>query len=297
MSAQDREPLARPTARAHTDAGQSTPRAPEPTPAADTPPTPVRRRVDDICFVASAAPLAQQALVELCQLHRSVGPEEADVIVALGGDGFMLETMHRYLRTGKPFFGMNRGNVGFLMNEFRTEGLFDRVMRAERATLYPLAMTARSENGTTVEALAINEVSLLRQSRQAATIRISVNNVVRLPELVCDGLMLATPAGSTAYNLSANGPIVPLRAPLLALTPVSPFRPRGWRGALLPSNVEVRLEVLERWKRPVSAVADQVEVRNVVDVDIREDPSMGIELLSDPHRDFHERILVEQFSS
>jgi len=257
----------------------------------------VRRRVDNICLVASSAPVAQQALVELRQLLGSVDPHDADVIVALGGDGFMLETMHRFLRVGRPFFGMNRGNVGFLMNEFRTERLIERLRTAERATLYPLAMTARSEDGTTVEALAINEVSLLRQSRQAATLRISVNSVVRLPELVCDGLLLATPAGSTAYNLSANGPIVPLRAPLLALTPVSPFRPRGWRGALLPSNVEIGLEVLERWKRPVSAVADQVEVRNVVDVDIREDTSSGIELLSDPHRDFHERILVEQFTS
>jgi NAD+ kinase len=246
--------------------------------------------------VASAAPHAQEALVRLRERYGSVDPAEADVIVALGGDGFVLETLHRFLATTIPIYGMNRGSVGFLLNDYMEDGLFERLATARQATLHPLRMVAHSDDGATLEALAINEVSLLRQTRQAAKVRISVNDVVRLPELSCDGVMVATPAGSTAYNLSAHGPIIPLGSALLALTPVSAFRPRRWRGALLASTACIRFDILERWKRPVSAVADDAEVRNVVDVEIQEDTAIELSVLFDAQHDLQERVLLEQFA-
>lgn len=254
------------------------------------------RRVDKLCFVASSAPHAREALARLGERYDSVDPDEADVIVALGGDGFMLEALHRFLTTKVPIYGMNRGSVGFLLNGYVEDGLFERVRTAQQATLHPLRMIAHSDDGATLEALAINEVSLLRQTRQAAKVRISVNDVVRLPELSCDGVMVATPAGSTAYNLSAHGPIIPLGSALLALTPVSAFRPRRWRGALLGSTARIRFDILERWKRPVSAVADDAEVRNVVDVEIKEDTDIELGVLFDAQHDLQERVLLEQFS-
>lgn len=254
------------------------------------------RRLDRLSFVASAAPHAREALARLQGRYASVDPSDADVIVALGGDGFVLETMHRFLASKVPIYGMNRGSVGFLLNDYAEDGLPERVAGAQQATLHPLRMVAHSDDGSTLEALAINEVSLLRQTRQAAKIRISVNDVVRLPELVCDGVMVATPAGSTAYNLSAHGPIIPLGSALLALTPVSAFRPRRWRGALLASSARIRFDILERWKRPVSAVADDAEVRNVVDVEIQEDTGIELSVLFDAQHDLQERVLLEQFA-
>lgn len=263
---------------------------------APAPPVAPTRHVSKVCMVASGSPAAQEALGRLRPLYGSVDPGEADVIIALGGDGFVLETMHRFLTAKLPIFGMNRGSVGFLLNEYREEGLFERVATAQPAVLHPLRMVAHSEDGSTLEALAINEVSLLRQTRQAAKIRVSVNGVVRLPELACDGVLVATPAGSTAYNLSAHGPIIPLGAALLALTPVSAFRPRRWRGALLPSTASIRFDILERWKRPVSAVADDTEVRNVIDVEVTEDTGTELRVLFDAQHDLQERVLLEQFA-
>lgn len=263
---------------------------------APAPPVAAVREVSKVCMVASGSPAAQEALGRLRPLYGSVDPAEADVIVALGGDGFVLETMHRFLTSKLPIFGMNRGSVGFLLNEYREEGLFERVAMAQPAVLHPLRMVAHCEDGSTLEALAINEVSLLRQTRQAAKIRVSVNGVVRLPELACDGVLVATPAGSTAYNLSAHGPIIPLGAALLALTPVSAFRPRRWRGALLPSTASIRFDILERWKRPVSAVADDTEVRNVIDVEVTEDTGTELRVLFDAQHDLQERVLLEQFT-
>lgn len=253
--------------------------------------------MEALCFVASDSPEAQQALERLRARYGSVDPDRAEVVVALGGDGLMLHTMHRFLLSGLPIYGMNQGTIGFLMNEYREDGLLERIAEAESTRLYPLRMAATTEEGGRVDALAINEVSLLRQSRQAAKLRIVIDGVERLPELMSDGVLLATPAGSTAYNLSAHGPIIPLGADLLALTPVSAFRPRRWRGALLPSRATVRIEVLERWKRPVIAVADNAEVRGVVDVEVREDRDVALDLLFDPHHNLDERVLREQFSS
>ena len=256
---------------------------------------PIRRQVRQISFVASRAPSAQVALAELEAVHQGVDPLEADVIVALGGDGFMLEVMHRFIGANVAIFGMNRGSVGFLMNEYRVEDLLHRLCVAQRARLHPLRMRARDGVGRITEGLAMNEVSLLRETRQAAKIRISVNGTVRLSELICDGALVATPSGSTAYNLSANGPIIPLRSSLLALTPVSAFRPRRWRGALIPSTSWLRFEALEPEKRPISAVADDLEVRDVVDVEVWEDRSVELRLLYDAGHDLDERILREQF--
>jgi NAD+ kinase len=218
------------------------------------------------------------------------------VVVALGGDGFMLETIHRVLNLDVPVYGMNCGSVGFLMNTFSEDDLPTRLTNAQEAVLYPLRMHAVSADGKQSEALAFNEVSLLRQLRQTSKIRVTVDGRVRLPELMCDGILISTPAGSTAYNLSAHGTIVPLSANLLPLTPISAFRPRRWRGALLPSTAEVRFDVLEAEKRPTAAVADFTEVRDVISVAVKEDRSTSITVLFDPDRVLSERIIAEQFT-
>jgi NAD+ kinase len=241
-----------------------------------------------------AAPDAAQALENLRARYRDVGPDQADVIVALGGDGFMLQTLHSFLGKNKPIYGMNLGSVGFLMNEYRENDLEQRLAAAESARIHPLRMTAISPAGTT-ERLAFNEVSLLRQTRQAAKIRIMVDERERIGELICDGVLVSTPAGSTAYNLSAHGPILPIDAALLALTPISAFRPRRWHGALLPHRARVRFEILESAKRPVSAVADDFEIRHVSRVDVAEDRSIAMTMLYDAGHSLDERILAEQF--
>ncbi len=235
------------------------------------------------------------ALERISRRYPTVPPERAEIIVALGGDGFMLETLHRYMDRGVPIFGMNRGSVGFLMNTFSEDGLMERVAAAEPIGLNPLRMTATDVNGKSHEALAINEVSVLRQSRLAAKLKIRIDEVVRMPEMICDGVLLATPAGSTAYNVSLDGPILPLGAHVLALTPISVFRPRQWRGAILPHEVAVTIHVLSPHIRPVSAVADYTEVRDVVRVDIREDRGVVLTLLFDPEHNLEERIIKEQF--
>lgn len=252
-------------------------------------------RFQKIAFIASPTPDAREAADTLMRRYDNVPPEEADVVVALGGDGLMLQTLHRFMGTAKPIYGMNRGSVGFLMNEFRERGLTKKLEAAQRSVVHPLSMRAIDQSGSEVHAMAINEVSLLRRSYQAAKLKISVDGQVRLPELVADGVLLATPAGSTAYNLSANGPILPLDAPLLALTPISAFRPRRWRGALLPDHARVTIEVLEPEKRPVSAVADHTQIENVVSVSIEIDRSVDLVMLHDPGHSLDERILREQF--
>jgi NAD+ kinase len=246
-------------------------------------------------FVAAEAEDAQAAARHLSALYGQSRPEEADVIVALGGDGFMLQTMRENIGTGRRIYGMNRGTVGFLMNEYSEDRLPDRIAAATAETIRPLEMNAVTEDGSKVSAIAINEVALFRQSAQAAKLRITIDGNARLEELVCDGVMVATPAGSTAYNLSAHGPIIPLDAPLLALTPVSPFRPRRWRGALLSNKSQVRFYILEPEKRPVNAVADHVEVRSVVSVDVRESQTRTVTILFDASHSWNERILAEQF--
>ncbi|CAK0757659.1 NAD kinase [Azospirillaceae bacterium] len=253
-----------------------------------------------LSFVATQTEPARAALVRLVHRYGQCSPSRADVIVALGGDGFLLETLHRTLdddpqRPPIPVYGMNRGSVGFLLNRFSEDELFIRIMHAQPVVLHPLRMRASANNGEKHEALAINEVSLLRETRQTAKLRLSIDGVVRLPELICDGALVATPAGSTAYNFSAYGPILPLGANILALTPISAFRPRRWRGALLPHAARINFEVLESAKRPVSAVADSVEVRDVAHVSVEEDRSVGLTLLYDPEFNLEERILKEQF--
>lgn len=252
-------------------------------------------RFTAISFVASDTAEAQAARAKLVERYGDADPADAEVIVALGGDGLMLQTLHRFMGTAKPIYGMNRGSVGFLMNEFRERGLRQKLEAAHRSVVHPLAMTAVDCNGKRVEARAINEVSLFRRSYQAAKLRLSVDGQVRLSELVADGVLLATPAGSTAYNLSANGPILPLDAPLLALTPLSPFRPRRWRGALLPDHARVTIAVMEAEKRPVSAVADHTQIDNVISVQIAIDRSLDLVMLHDPGHSLDERILREQF--
>lgn len=232
----------------------------------------------------------------LTSRYENVPSEYADVIIALGGDGMMLQTLHRFMSTGKPTFGMNRGSVGFLMNEFHVDNLPERLAKAEVTMIRPLAMTATDGDGKIHFARAINEVSLLRQSHQAAKFAIGIDGRSRLDELVCDGLIVATPAGSTAYNLSAHGPILPINAQLLALTPISAFRPRRWRGALLPSHVTVSIHCLERDKRPVAAAADNVEIRSVAEVTVREDHAASCAIMFDPDHSWDERILTEQFT-
>jgi NAD+ kinase len=256
---------------------------------------PARGPFTRIAFAAAPTPLAAGARERLVARYGDCPMDQAEVIVCLGGDGFMLETLHRTRGRAVPVYGMNCGSVGFLMNEYNEDDLPGRLARAQAATLYPLRMHAVTMTGRVEEALALNEVSLLRQLRQAAKIRITIDGRVRLPELICDGVLVSTPAGSTAYNLSAHGPIVPLSANLLPLTPISAFRPRRWRGALLPSTAEVLFEVLEADKRPVAAVADFTEVRDVVSVAVSEDRTISVCVLFDPDQALSERIIAEQF--
>jgi len=252
-------------------------------------------RYGRIAFVASDAPAAQRARTRLARRYGDARPETADVVVALGGDGFMLATLQRFMNSGKPIYGMHRGTVGFLMNEFHEQGLAERLATAHVTVIHPLVMRARDAAGRIHRHRAINEVSLFRQTNQAAQLRVLVDGKERLSGLMADGLLLSTPAGSTAYNLSVQGPIIPIGAPLLALTPISPFRPRRWRGALLPDRAKVTIEVLEAAKRPVAAVADHDEVRSVRSVEISMDRDTDMHLLFDPHHSLDERILREQF--
>lgn len=248
-----------------------------------------------IHFFPAETPTAQSAYQELSGRYGEVSAAQADVIVALGGDGAMLHALHEGMAHGKPVFGMNRGSVGFLMNPYRVEGVVERLKAAQDVALTPLRMDVVTAQGGVSSALAINEVSLLRQTRQAAKLRISVDGVVRLEEMACDGLIVATPAGSTAYNMSASGPIIPLSAGLLALTPLSVFRPRRWRGALLPRSSRIRVEVESPASRSVSAVADFTEVRDVARVEVWEDPVVKARVLFDPEMNLDERVIKEQF--
>lgn len=250
---------------------------------------------EKLAFVASDTDEAHQALASLSARYGNVPPAEADVIVALGGDGLMLQTLHAHMGSGKPIYGMNRGSVGFLMNEYRDDNLLERLTTSDITTIRPLEMTATAGGGLSRKALAINEVSLLRQTSQAARLRISVDGRTRLEELICDGILVATPAGSTAYNLSAHGPILPISAQLLALTPISAFRPRRWRGALLPSWATVDIEILDAAKRPVSASADHREIRDVTHVSVRESTETEGLIMFDSDHGWDERILAEMF--
>ncbi len=252
-------------------------------------------RFKRIAFVASDTPAAQKARRQLVSRYGDALPETADVIVALGGDGLMLATLQRFMNSGKPIYGMHRGTVGFIMNEFSEQDLTERLAAAHVTVIHPLLMRARDAAGRVHRHHAINEVSLFRQSYQAARLRILVDGEERLAELVADGVLLATPAGSTAYNLSVQGPIIPIGAPLLALTPISPFRPRRWRGALLPDRARITVEVREAEKRPVAAVADHDEVRSVRSVEISLDHKIAMHMLFDPGHSLDERILREQF--
>jgi len=252
-------------------------------------------RFEKICFVASETNEAKDAFKALTKRYGNVTPEEADAIVALGGDGLMLQTMHDHLHSRIPIYGMNRGSVGFLLNVYTENRLKYLLEAADITVIYALRMTVRDVNSATREVLAINEVSLFRQIYQAAKLKIGVDGTTRLEELICDGVLVATPAGSTAYNLSAHGPILPITAPLLALTPISPFRPRRWRGALLPNEAKVLIEVLEPNKRPVSAVADHTEFRDVVAVEVGEASGIDLFMMFDPGHTLAERILAEQF--
>ncbi len=248
-----------------------------------------------IAFIASESDEAQEALKILTARYGDAPFEEADVVVALGGDGLMLQALHRFASRGIAIYGMNRGSVGFLMNEYSADDLVERLDRAVVTKVHPLRMKAIDMTGATREALAFNEVSMLRQTYQAAKLRVSIDSTVRLEELICDGILLSTPAGSTAYNLSAHGPILPIGSPLLALTPISAFRPRRWRGAILPQEAIVQIEVLEADKRPVSAVADHQEFRNVLDVHIAQDRTISVDMLFDEGHSLEERVLSEQF--
>ena len=252
-------------------------------------------RYNRIAFVASAGAEAQQALAQLTQLYGNQKPAEADVVVALGGDGLMLQTLHQHMHTGKPIYGMHRGTVGFLMNEFSIGELHSRLAAAKDTVIHPLLMRATDVHGVVHLHHAINEVALFRQTHQAARLRILIDERERMPELIADGILVATPAGSTAYNLSAQGPIIPINAALLALTPISPFRPRRWRGALLPNTAHVVIEVLESDKRPVAAVADHDEARDVRRVEVLSDRTISMRMLFDPGHSLEERILREQF--
>jgi NAD+ kinase len=248
-----------------------------------------------IAILASEAPESREAAAALRARYGEAPLAEADVVVALGGDGLMLQALRETMSTGKPVYGMNRGSVGFLMNEFRPGELMERLESAKTETIHPLAMTVKTAHGGVLSARAINEVSLLRQSYQAAKLRITIDGQVRLEELIADGVLLATPAGSTAYNLSAHGPILPIDAPLLALTPLSPFRPRRWRGALLPDRVRVVIDVLEAEKRPVNAAADHIEFKSALGVEIEQDRKVACLIMFDRDHSWHERILAEQF--
>ena len=248
-----------------------------------------------IAFTASPVPAAQEALAALVAAHGQVDPASADVVVALGGDGFMLQTLHATEGLDLPVYGMNCGTIGFLMNSFSLDGLPDRLAAAEETVINPLAMRAETRDGRTMSALAINEVSLLRAGPQAAKLRISIDGRVRLAELVCDGALVATPAGSTAYNYSAHGPILPIASDVLALTAMAAFRPRRWRGALLPKRAVVRFDVLEPDKRPVMADADSRSVSDVLSVEIRSEPGVRHRILFDPGHGLDERLINEQF--
>jgi len=248
-----------------------------------------------LAFIASSDPEAQSAARELADRYGNVEPDAADVIVALGGDGFMLRALHDCFTRQIPIFGMNRGTVGFLMNEYAVDRLEERIVAADFFELHPLRMRAHTRQQESHEHLAVNEVSLLRETRQAAKIRIRIDDKMRMDELTCDGVLVSTPPGRTAYNLSAHGPIIPMGSDVLALTPISAFRPRRWRGALLPHTSRIELEILESAKRPVSATADFHEVRDVQQVEIQEDRSVALKLLFDPEHNLAERILLEQF--
>lgn len=249
-----------------------------------------------ICVIGSDAPVAQQSVSLLREKYRHVPPDEAEVIVALGGDGFMLQTLHAFMDTPVPVYGMNRGSVGFLMNDYAEDDLLERLEAARVAVINPLRMIAIDAMERRHSGLAINEVALFRQTHQAAKIRIAVDGEVLMDELICDGIMAATPAGSTAYNLSANGPILPIRSKLMALTPISAFRPRRWRGALLPWETSLKFEVLEQRKRPISATADHMEVRDVQRVELEAASEIEIGLLYNPGHGLEERLLREQFT-
>lgn len=252
-------------------------------------------KAPQIHFVASQAPPAGEAFNIMCKRYGQCDVDEAEVIVALGGDGFMLRTLHRVIDSHLPVFGMKIGNVGFLMNRYSEDDLVQRLADAGKVSLNPLCMKVETESGTPASAIAINEISLLRQSNQAAHIRIMVNDIVKVEELVCDGVLLSTAAGSTAYNFSVRGPILPLGTDALALTPISPFRPRRWNGAILPSSARVSFEIIDPYKRSVSATADAHEVRNVIRVDAFQDNNTELHLLFDPAHSLEERILNEQF--
>lgn len=249
-----------------------------------------------IAFQASSADHAQEAIQHLAALYGNVSLDDADVIVALGGDGFMLQTLHDEMNTGRLVYGMNRGTIGFLMNDYDDKNLIERIDAAVENIIHPLEMKAVNAHGDEFTALAINEVSLLRQSYQAAKIKVYVDSKPRLEALICDGVMVATPAGSTAYNLSAHGPILPLDARLLAMTPVSPFRPRRWRGALLQDTAKVKFEIVEPNKRPVNAVADHLEVKSVTNVEICQSENNTTRILTDSSHSWNDRILAEQFA-
>jgi NAD+ kinase len=251
-----------------------------------------------IACLADYSEKAQEAYKSLSAKYRFVPDvHAADVIIVLGGDGFMLHKLHKYMELNKPIYGMNCGTVGFLMNEYRESDLIESINQAQPAQLHPLHMVAIAKDGTVHNALAINEVSLLRCSKQAARIRIKIDGKVRMEELMCDGVLLATPAGSTAYNLSVHGPIIPIKADILALTPISPFRPRRWKGALIHHSAEVEIEILENEKRPVSAVADFTEVKDVRLVKISEERKIAINILFDSGHSLEERIISEQFAN
>lgn len=254
-----------------------------------------REKFEKICFISNGSDQSKAALQELVVLYGNCDFKDADIIVALGGDGLMLETLHKVMDRDIPVYGMNFGSIGFLMNEFRAEDLRDRLHAAEQTDIHPLRMRVTTKDGETHEALALNEVSLLRASYQAAKLQILIDGKSRLDELVCDGILVATPAGSTAYNLSAHGPILPIDSPLLALTPISPFRPRRWRGAILPNRAEVTLIPREVEKRPVNAVADSKPFKRITKVSIKEDRTHKVTLLFDPGHSLDERVLNEQF--
>ena len=256
----------------------------------------VSSRTPLLAFISAATPTARAARVRLEKRYGAVKPAEADIIVALGGDGLMLQTLHRNIRRQTPIYGMNLGTVGFLLNTHKETGLLPRLKRARKVTLTPLRMIATNTRGRTFEVMAINEVSLLRSSRQTARIAVAVDGKMRLAELSCDGALVATPAGSTAYNLSAHGPILPRGSGLLSLTPINAFRPRRWRGALLPRTSKVELTILDPHKRPVAAAADSVEISNVAKVTVTEATDIELTLLFDPEHDLEERILKEQFA-
>ncbi len=254
-----------------------------------------KKKLVKIAFVASDHPNAQEAAERLISRYGSTEPGDAEAIVALGGDGLMLQTLHAHMNSQVPIYGMHRGSLGFLMNEYNEDGLGERLAAAKISVIHPLRMQVRGSDGKTEEALAINEVALFRESHQAAKLKISIDGKLRMEELICDGVLVATPAGSTAYNHSAYGPILPINAPLLALTPISPFRPRRWRGALLSNEAKVVVEVLEADKRPVSAVADHTEFRSIREVQVEEDASIDMRMMFDSDHALDERILAEQF--